>query len=171
MLISSKGLNKTVSEKEQSLKELQTIPGVGRSIANDLYNIGVRKVSDLRRKNPERLYQLSNQFAGVAQDHCLLYVFRCAVYFAETPKPDKEKLQWWWWKDIKNGKPNILLKLNDLVFYNCKNIFLFFGMDDRKPCKSAECWQDRIILVKIKAGETQGLFSRTAYPYSRMYMA
>jgi hypothetical protein len=101
MFISSDILDKTVSGKEQSLKELQTIPGVGRSIANDLYNIGVRKVSDLRRKNPEKLYRLSNQFAGVEQDRCLLYVFRCAVYFAETPRPDKEKLQWWWWKDIQ----------------------------------------------------------------------
>jgi hypothetical protein len=92
-------LNKNFTEKEIALKELQTIPGVGRSIANDLYNIGVRKVSDLKRKNPEKLYRLSNQHAGTTQDRCLLYVFRCAVYFAETPKPDKEKLQWWWWKD------------------------------------------------------------------------
>ncbi|MBS1949011.1 MAG: pathogenicity locus [Bacteroidetes bacterium] len=90
---------KNFSEKETSLYELQVIPGVGKSIANDLYNIGIHKVSDLRRKNPEKLYQLSNQFVGNVQDRCLLYVFRCAVYFAETPKPDKEKLNWWWWKD------------------------------------------------------------------------
>ena len=86
-------------DKDISLRELQIIPGVGKSIANDLYNIGIRKVSDLRRKNPEKLYQLSNQHVGVTQDRCLLYVFRCAVYFAENPKPEKEKLNWWWWKD------------------------------------------------------------------------
>jgi hypothetical protein len=86
-------------DKEIALNELQIIPGVGKSIANDLYNIGIRKVSDLRRKNPEKLYQLSNQYVGVIQDRCLLYVFRCAVYFAESPKPEKEKLNWWWWKD------------------------------------------------------------------------
>jgi hypothetical protein len=94
-------LTKDFSEKEIALRELQVIPGVGKSIANDLYNIGVRKVSDLKRKNPEKLYQFSNQHVGTTQDRCLLYVFRCAVYFAETPKPDKEKLQWWWWKDAK----------------------------------------------------------------------
>ena len=92
-------LTKNFSEKEIALRELQIIPGVGKSIANDLYNIGIRKVSDLRRKNPEKLYQLSNRHAGVTQDRCLLYVFRCAVYFAETAKPEKEKLNWWWWKD------------------------------------------------------------------------
>ena len=92
-------VNTNLSDKEIVLKELQIIPGVGKSIANDLYNIGIRKVSDLRRKNPEKLYQLSNQLVGTTQDRCLLYVFRCAVYFAETAKPDKEKLNWWWWKD------------------------------------------------------------------------
>ncbi|HVM89558.1 MAG TPA: helix-hairpin-helix domain-containing protein [Puia sp.] len=92
-------LDKNFATKEIVLHELQIIPGVGSSIANDLYNIGIRKVSDLRRKNPEKLYQLSNQNAGVTQDRCLLYVFRCAVYFAKTPKPEKEKLNWWWWKD------------------------------------------------------------------------
>jgi nucleotidyltransferase/DNA polymerase involved in DNA repair len=91
--------NKDLAEKEIALRELQIIPGVGKSIANDLYNIGIRKVSDLRRKNPEKLYQLSNQRVGAIQDRCLLYVFRCAVYFAGTPKPDNEKLNWWWWKD------------------------------------------------------------------------
>ena len=92
-------VSKNLSDKEIVLKELQIIPGVGISIANDLYSIGIRKVSDPRRKNPEKLYQLSNQHVGSTQDRCLLYVFRCAVYFAETTKPDKEKLNWWWWKD------------------------------------------------------------------------
>jgi hypothetical protein len=87
--------------REQSIKELTVIPGVGKSIANDLWNIGIQKVSDLRGYDPEVLYGLSNKFAGTVQDRCLLYVFRCAVYFAETPKEnqDKEKLKWWNWKD------------------------------------------------------------------------
>src|SRR5579863_6875964 len=92
-------INRKLSDKEMALEELQTIPGVGKSIANDLYIIGIKKVSDLRIKNPDKLYKLSNQHAGTTQDRCLLYVFRCAVYFAETTKPDKEKLNWWWWKD------------------------------------------------------------------------
>ena len=91
-----------MTEKE-SIKELTTIPGVGKSIARDLFNIGIRRVSDLANKNPDDLYHLSNQFAGCVQDRCLLYVFRCAVYFAQTPDydRDREKLQWWNWKDKK----------------------------------------------------------------------
>ena len=77
------------------------IPGVGKSIANDLWNINIYKVSDLKGKDPDVLYDQSNKFAGQVQDRCLLYVFRCAVYFAETPtqEQNKEKLKWWNWKD------------------------------------------------------------------------
>lgn len=87
----------------QAIKELTTIPGVGKSIATDLYNIGIRRIDDLKGKDPQVLYNNSNQFAGCVQDRCLLYVFRCAVYFAETPanRQDSEKLKWWNWKDKK----------------------------------------------------------------------
>jgi hypothetical protein len=87
--------------KEQSIKELMIIPGVGKSIANDLWNIGIQKISDLVGKEPDVLYDLSNKFAGKVQDRCLVYIFRCAVYFANTPKieQEKEKLKWWNWKD------------------------------------------------------------------------
>jgi len=89
--------------KKDSMKELMTIPGVGKSIANDMWNIGIQKVSDLKGCDPDILYDLSNRFTGTVQDRCLLYVFRCAVYFASTPPDDqeKEKLQWWNWKDIR----------------------------------------------------------------------
>lgn len=86
--------------KEQSLKELRQIPGVGKSIAYDLWNIGIKDIASLKGKDPQVLYDMSNHHAGVIQDRCLLYVFRCAVYFAETPaaKQDPEKLKWWNWK-------------------------------------------------------------------------
>ncbi|MDD3280769.1 MAG: helix-hairpin-helix domain-containing protein [Bacteroidales bacterium] len=89
----------TITQKEL-LKRLQIIPGVGKSIALDLWNIGIRDISDLKGKSPESLYDLSNRYAGCVQDKCLLYVFRCAVYYAETleEKQDMEKLKWWNWK-------------------------------------------------------------------------
>jgi hypothetical protein len=83
------------------VKKLMVIPGVGKSIANDLLSIGIREVSDLKGKNPEDLYNKSNRFAGVVQDRCLLYVFRCAVYYAENTEHNPEKLKWWNWKDEK----------------------------------------------------------------------
>ena len=90
--------------KESELKSLTKIPGVGKSISLDLWNIGIRNISDLKGMSPEKLYKLSNEQAGMVQDRCLLYVFRCAVYYAETEtaEHDPEKLKWWNWKDIKD---------------------------------------------------------------------
>ena len=89
--------------RAEALKELQTIPGIGKSIATDLWNIGIKKIADLKKQDPELLYDLSNRFAGTVQDRCLLYTFRCAVYFANTAKNKHkpEKLLWWNWKDKK----------------------------------------------------------------------
>lgn len=92
-----------LTARQQSVQQLMEIPGVGKSIANDLWNIGIRSVSDLKTKDPELLYDQSNKFAGVVQDRCLLYVFRCAVYYASTAKNkhDTEKLKWWNWKNVE----------------------------------------------------------------------
>ena len=85
----------------QTMQELTTIPGIGKSIARDLIDIGIRQVNDLKGKDPQELYEHSNRVAGCTQDKCLLYVFRCAVYYAETPpgKREKQKLNWWYWKN------------------------------------------------------------------------
>ncbi len=79
--------------------ELQTIPGVGPSLAQDLRDLGIQRVAELRGQDPEGLYTRLIAQRGVHQDRCVLYVFRCAVYFAETPQPDPDRLKWWHWKD------------------------------------------------------------------------
>ncbi|RPJ64255.1 MAG: pathogenicity locus [Dehalococcoidia bacterium] len=81
-----------------SEESLLSIPGVGKSIACDLRNIGILSVSDLKGKCPDTLYEMSNKHAGTIQDRCLLYVFRSAVYFAEGGR-ERVKLNWWNWKD------------------------------------------------------------------------
>ncbi len=88
-------------KKEQAIKELMTMPGIRKSIANDLWKIGIEKIDDLKGHDPEVLYYLSNRFAGTVQERCLLYAYRCAVYFATTPPEvrEKEKLLWWNWKE------------------------------------------------------------------------
>lgn len=74
-------------------KNLQTIPCVGKAVAEDLWNIGINSVADMKGKDPQKLYDASNRFEGVIQDRCLLYVFRCAVYYAEHKKHDPAKLK------------------------------------------------------------------------------
>ncbi len=85
------------------LKALQVIPGVGPSIAQDLLDLGIVRVSDLKGKNPELLYDARCVQMGQRIDRCLLYVFRCAVYYASATRHDPEKLKWWNWTDERMG--------------------------------------------------------------------
>ncbi len=79
--------------------ELQTLPGIGPSLAQDLRDLGLRRVADLKRRDPERMYVQLGRLRGVRQDPCVLYTFRCAVYAARTPRPKPDLLKWWNWKD------------------------------------------------------------------------
>jgi hypothetical protein len=85
--------------KEQTLKQFQTIPGIGKACSLDLWNIGLRSIDDLKGKNPNELYEKLNTITGTRHDICMLYTFRCAVYYATEQHHDKEKLNWWYWKD------------------------------------------------------------------------
>jgi len=81
------------------IKDLQIIPGVGKSIAQDFVNIGINKVADLKGADPQKLYLKICAHQGCQIDRCVLYVCRSSVYFAEHKKHDPEKLKWWNWKD------------------------------------------------------------------------
>ena len=83
----------------QVIANLQRIPGVGPSIAGDLHRLGIRDVAELRGQNPESLYAELCRQVGRPVDRCVLYVFRCAVYFASEAEHDPEMLKWWNWKD------------------------------------------------------------------------
>jgi hypothetical protein len=83
---------------KEVMKELMTIPGVGKSIALDLIKLGYQSVSELKGENPEDMYERSCKLEGIRIDRCLLYVYRCAVYFSENEKHETEKLKWWNWK-------------------------------------------------------------------------
>lgn len=87
------------SERVAALKDLQRIPGVGPSIAQDLYEQGWRRVDELKTADPQALYERQCELQGGHVDRCWLYVARCAVYFAQSPRPEPEKLKWWNWKD------------------------------------------------------------------------
>ena len=79
--------------------DLRRIPGIGPNIEADLNAIGIHTVADLRDRDPEELYRRDCTQRGFTIDRCQLYVYRCAVYYASTPDPDPELLQWWKWKD------------------------------------------------------------------------
>lgn len=78
---------------------LLTIPGVGKAIKQDLIKLGYHDVESLKDQNPDEMYERYNKIIGYTIDRCLLYVFKCAVYYASNDIHDKELLKWWNWKD------------------------------------------------------------------------
>jgi hypothetical protein len=85
--------------REAALRDLRRIPGVGKSIAVDLWDLGIRAVEQLDGADPEELYERLCALRGVRIDRCMLYVMRCAVYFAAPEPHDPDRLKWWTWKD------------------------------------------------------------------------
>lgn len=89
--------NYTIKNTKQT--NLTTIPNIGSITKEDLQNIGINYVEDLKGKNPEELYLKDCQVKGRQEDKCQLYLFRMAVYYAEHDTREEEKLKWWYWKD------------------------------------------------------------------------
>ncbi|MBO5115376.1 MAG: Pathogenicity locus [Peptococcaceae bacterium] len=81
--------------------ELQKIPGIGKTGELDLMKLGYTTIESLRGADPEEMYERECIEKGVKVDRCVLYVYRCAVYYANTPEAERnpEKLKWWNWKD------------------------------------------------------------------------
>lgn len=78
---------------------LQAIPGIGPSLAADLRRLGIEQPSQLKGKNPEALYDRLCVLTRSQQDRCVLYAFRCAVYYASERRPQARWLKWWNWTD------------------------------------------------------------------------
>lgn len=88
-----------IRTKQSALQELERIPGVGKSIALDLWDLGFRSIESLRGQDPQAIYETLRTRQGGQLDRCVLYVFRCAVYFASHDNPDPDLLKWWNWSD------------------------------------------------------------------------
>jgi Pathogenicity locus len=70
---------------------LEDLPNVGKAIAADLRALGIRRPSQLKRKDPYALYDRLNRVTGLRQDPCLLDTFIAVTRFVDggPAKP------WW----------------------------------------------------------------------------
>ena len=95
----SNQINPNKANTRAVLKEFQTIPSVGPKTAQDLYGLGFRRIRELANADPDKMYRRLCRNGPI--DRCMLYVFRCAVYFARETRHDPELLKWWNWTDEK----------------------------------------------------------------------
>ena len=80
-------------------KPLQQIPGIGPRLSQMLMTLGYHNSADLVGQNPQAMYERLCALHGQPIDRCVLYTFRCAVYYASHSQHDPELLKWWNWKD------------------------------------------------------------------------
>lgn len=83
---------------QTTAKRLATIPSIGLKVGMMLAEIGISEVDDLIGKKPEQLYQDICNYRKETLDRCVLYHFRCAVYFASNKRHEPDLLKWWNWK-------------------------------------------------------------------------
>jgi hypothetical protein len=86
------------------LRDLRRIPGIGKSLAQDLWDLGYHTVTAIAGQDPEKMYHALEALRGTHMDPCVLYTFRCAVYFASHDEHDPELLKWWNWKTIPQSQ-------------------------------------------------------------------
>ena len=86
---------------KSALDRLQDIPSIGLKVGQMLVDVGISSVEDLQGRSPEELYEKICLFRGEQLDRCVLYHFRCAVYFSTENDHDSKLLKWWSWKDRK----------------------------------------------------------------------
>ena len=89
-------------KEERELKELVS---VGPAMLKDFELLGIKSVSQLRRRSPQRMYNDLCRLRGQRIDPCCLDVFVAAVAQAKDPHLPVEQCQWWYWGKVrKNGE-------------------------------------------------------------------
>jgi hypothetical protein len=67
----------------RALTSLEEIPNVGPSLAKSLEQAGIKRPSQLKRKDPYRLYAKLCEVTGMRHDPCVLDTFISAVRYME----------------------------------------------------------------------------------------
>lgn len=78
--------------------QLEDIPCIGKSIANDLRGLGLIHPAQLAAKDPLKLYLQLGSEMGVRHDPCVLYTLLAAQHFLRSGEAVK------WWDFTEAGK-------------------------------------------------------------------
>lgn len=76
------------------MEELQTLCNVGPATAKRLLLVGIKTVAQMKKSNPEKLYEKLKAKEGGVLDKCVLYQLRGAIL----------DIPWWKCKDIQYKK-------------------------------------------------------------------
>ena len=88
----------------KDMRELDDLVSVGPAMRRDFERLGIRRVTELARRNPEKLYEQLCAVTGQRQDICVLDTFRAAVAQARNPRLPAAQCNWWYYSRIRKGK-------------------------------------------------------------------
>ena len=75
-----------MTKRSEDIERLQSLRNVGPVIAARLHAIGIKTPEQLKRADPEELYEKLKMSAGGKLDRCVLYVLRGAVLDIPWPQ-------------------------------------------------------------------------------------
>jgi len=78
------------TKQSKAIENLQSLVNIGPATAKRLYSIGITTSKQLKKSNPEKIYEKLRINEGGILDKCVLYQIRGAI--SEIP--------WWVCKDI-----------------------------------------------------------------------
>lgn len=73
-------------DKQRIMKDLKTLQNIGPATAKRLYLIGIKTSEQMRRSDPEKLYEKLEEKEGGILDKCVLYQLRGAILDVPWPK-------------------------------------------------------------------------------------
>lgn len=85
-------------------RHLEDLVSIGPAMLRDFEQLGIRSVTQLARRSPEKLYEKLCQITGQSHDICCLDVFRAAVEQARNPRLPQEQCQWWYWSRRRKAR-------------------------------------------------------------------
>ncbi|MFC4617676.1 helix-hairpin-helix domain-containing protein [Camelliibacillus cellulosilyticus] len=84
------GVTKERVRTIKGLAEFQTIPSIGYRLAQDLIQLNLCSIQEVRDKNGADLFDQLEKIQEVRIDPCVEDQFRCVVNFANDPNSNKQ---------------------------------------------------------------------------------
>lgn len=82
------------------MHELLTLKNVGKATLKDFELLGIHRIAELAKADPDTLFIRLQEITGQKQDPCVWDVFAATIHEAKTG----EKRPWWEWTNIRKAR-------------------------------------------------------------------
>ncbi len=85
-------------------RTLADLRSVGPATIEDFRKLGITKVSQLKGRDPKKLYDKICKLTGQKHDICVLDVFQCAIAQAENQNLPRAHTNWFYWSRVRKNR-------------------------------------------------------------------